>query len=240
MKDLYIQPDWPAPSCIKAFTTLRQSNIGLRQLETSPEQAKAGNINRPLLKKTFNLLHDPIWILQNHTSIALEAKAENDGKIADALFTNKNQTVCAILTADCLPVLLCDRQGQHVAAIHAGWRGLANDVIESTLRALNLPPGDVVAWLGPAIGPEKFVVRKDVYDIFTQKHAEATVCFESVSAEQWLADIYQLARLRLNKQGINAIYGGGLCTHTDQERFFSFRRDGKILGNIVSVIWINH
>lgn len=240
MNDLFIQPEWPAPACIKAMTTLRQSNLGLRQADRGPENPQMDSLDRPSLKKTLHLPHDPIRILQKHTNIALKATPENDGKIADALYTDENQTVCAVLTADCLPVLLCDRQGKHVAAIHAGWRGLADGVIESTLKALNLPAEDILAWLGPAIGPQKFAVRKDVYDIFTQQDAEAKTCFEKISAEQWLADIYQLARLRLKKQGISAIYGGNLCTHTDQERFFSYRRDGKILGSIISLIWISH
>jgi YfiH family protein len=231
---LFTQPEWPAPACIKAYTTLRDSQIGyMQRSERSP-----GNIDRALLKKTLGLPGEPVWINQVHSAIAVEAIASNEGAQADAVFTAETNRVCAILTADCLPLLICNRQGTQVAAIHAGWRGLANGVIEATIAALSLPPEDILVWLGPAIGPAKFEVRKDVYDAFTQKDQQAADAFQQISDTQWLANIYALARLRLQKFHITHIYGGDLCTHSDQERYFSYRRDGKIIGSITSLIWI--
>jgi YfiH family protein len=230
----FIQPVWPAPACIKAYTTLRDSQIGYMQ---RPERSP-GNIDRALLKKTLMLPGEPTWINQVHSTIAVNAITSNDGVEADAVFTSETNRVCAILTADCLPLLICNRQGTRVAAIHAGWRGLANGVIEATIEALNLPPDDILVWLGPAIGPDKFEVRKDVYDAFIQKDPKAADAFDKISDTQWLANIYALARLRLQKFHITHIYGGDLCTHSDQDRFFSYRRDGKIIGSITSLIWI--
>jgi YfiH family protein len=230
----FIQPAWPAPACIKAYTTLRDSQIGYMQ---KPERSP-GNIDRALLKKTLALPSQPTWINQVHSAIAVEAIASNEGVEADAVFTSETHRVCAILTADCLPLLICNRQGTRVAAIHAGWRGLANGVIEATIEALNLPADDILVWLGPAIGPSRFEVRKDVYDAFTQKDPRAAEAFYKISDTQWLANIYTLARLRLQKVHITQIYGGDLCTHSDQGNFFSYRRDGKIIGSIASLIWI--
>lgn len=234
MKEWVIEPQWPAPPCIKAYTTLRSSGIGVRQTaERTP-----GNVNRPRLKQVLNLPANPIWLNQTHSTIALPALTEHNGQEGDAVFTQTTQQVCAVLTADCLPLLICHRLGTHVAAIHAGWRGLAQGVIEATLQALQLPPEDILVWLGPAIGPTKFEIRKDVYDSFTQAHTDAATAFQAISDEQWLGDLYQLARLRLHKKGITHIYGGEYCTYSDQEQFYSFRRDGEILGSNVNLIWI--
>jgi YfiH family protein len=231
---LVLQPNWPAPACIKAYTTLRESQIGYLQV---PKRSP-GNIDRTLLNTTLQLPNEPIWLNQTHSITAVKAIAENNGRDADAVFTDEINRVCAILTADCLPLLICNKQGTRVAAIHAGWRGLANGVIESTLEALDLPPEDILVWLGPAIGPTKFEIRQDVYDAFTHKDPLAAAAFHPISDEQWLADIYALARLRLQKFQISQIYGGDHCTHSDQDRFFSYRRDGKIIGSMVSLIWI--
>jgi YfiH family protein len=232
--EITIQPNWPAPACIKAYTTLRASEIGYMQI---PERSP-GNIDRALLSKTLQLPNEPIWLNQTHSTTAVPAILANDGRNADAVFTDETNRVCAVLTADCLPLLICNKQGTRVAAIHAGWRGLANGVIESTIEALNLPPEDILVWLGPAIGPSKFEVRQDVYDAFTQKDPHAAMAFCKISDEQWLGDLYTLARLRLQKFQITQIYGGEYCTHSDQDRFFSYRRDGKIIGSIVNLIWI--
>lgn len=238
IKDNFIQPDWPAPAHIKAYTSLRQSGVGLPQFESSPKAPKPGNLDRALLKTLLALPSDPIWVNQTHSTIALPAQPENDGKEADAVYSIESNRICAVLTADCLPVLICNKQGTQVAAIHAGWRGLANGVIEATLQKMDMPPSETLIWFGPAIGPTRFLVRKDVYDIFTQKNPEAAQGFRSVSEEQWLGDLYTLARLRLANLNLTQIYGGNYCTYSDQERFFSYRRDAGTPGRIVSLIWI--
>jgi YfiH family protein len=228
---LFLQPDWPAPACVKAYTTLRSSGVGERLPGSEV-------VNRVRLKSLLTLPDEPVWLTQKHTATVVKASTDNRAVIADASFTDLPKQVCVVLTADCLPVLMTHRDGTHVAAIHAGWRGLANGILEATLRALNIPAKDVLVWLGPAIGPQHFEVRKDVYDIFTQQHAEAKKAFTLFADEHWLADIYELARLRLKKEGVNEIYGGTLCTHSDQKSFFSYRRDGKNTGRLVSLIWI--
>jgi polyphenol oxidase len=227
----FILPDWPAPKNVKAFTTLRASGIGDRDAVTQ-------EINHDRLKKLIPLPNEPVWLTQTHSTTVLKATPDNFKKNADATFTDEPEQVCAILTADCLPVLMTHRDGTHVAAIHAGWRGLANGIIEATLQALNLPPEDMLVWLGPAIGPQRFEVRKDVYDIFLQHDPEAKNAFTQFAEEHWLADLYHLARLRLQQQGIQSIYGGNFCTHSDQTSFFSYRRDGKSTGRIISLIWM--
>ena len=144
--------------------------------------------------------------------------------------------VCAVLTADCLPLLVCDRHGRHVAAIHAGWRGLADGIIEHTLQALPVAGHDLMAWLGPAIGRECFEVGRDVYDRFVGQDCDAVQAFEPLSDSRWHADLYRLARQRLATLGVSDIFGGQWCTYTDRERFYSYRRDGQT-GRMASLIW---
>jgi hypothetical protein len=145
-----------------------------------------------------------------------------------------------VLTADCLPVLFCDRAGSVVAAAHAGWRGLAGGVLEATIAAMNVPPGDILAWMGAAIGPQAFEVGDDVREAFIAQHAEAAEAFVPHPASvpgKWLADIYQLARIRLSRAGVKAVYGGGRCTFNEAATFYSYRRDG-VTGRMASLIWL--
>lgn len=234
----FIQPQWDAPTHIRAFTTLKQSHIGIPQATIDMKNPVAGNVDRQLLKQTLQLPSEPVWVTQIHSTTALNAIPDNREKRADATYSHQPNQVCAVLTADCLPVLLCNRQGTQVAAIHAGWRGLVNGIIEETLKSFNSPPEDIIAWLGPAIGPTQFEVRKDVYQAFVEKDPEASTGFRLFEDDHWLADIYTLARLRLQKQGINQVTGGNYCTFSDSEKFYSYRRDKGLKGFIVSLIWI--
>ena len=140
--------------------------------------------------------------------------------------------------ADCLPVLFCDRAGSVVAAAHAGWRGLAGGILEATVAAMPVPPGDILAWMGAAIGPQAFEVGDDVRDVFIAQHPETDAAFTPHGPGKWLADIYRLARIRLNRVGVQAIYGGGRCTFSESEIFFSYRRDG-VTGRMASLIWLD-
>lgn len=240
----FIIPDWPAPKNIKAYTTLRSGWGGrrphhdtLRGFHTSDEEESQQ------LKNLLTLPDEPIWLTQTHSNIAIEALPENREKNADASFTHRVNHVCVVLTADCLPLLICDKNGTVAAAIHAGWRGLANGVIESTVSALsidatNFDANDLMVWLGPAIGPQKFEVGKDVYDAFTQRHVESASAFTPHLDDKWMADIYTLAKIRLNMLGITQIYGGNYCTYTQEDMFFSYRRDKGRTGRLASLIWI--
>jgi YfiH family protein len=157
---------------------------------------------------------------------------------ADASFTREQGQVCAVLTADCLPVLFCDRAGSVVAAAHAGWRGLADGVLEATVAAMQVPPGEILAWMGAAIGPQAFEVGDEVRQAFVGRHAGAAAAFvQQPTPGKWLADIYQLARIRLGHAGVQAVYGGGRCTFSEAERFYSYRRDG-VTGRMASLVWL--
>lgn len=230
-----IKPNWPAPLNIKAYTTLRES--WSNGIHTGDDDKSSQETEK--LKKLLELPEDPIWLTQKHTAIAVEATPENKDQIADASFTSRANRVCAVLTADCLPLLICHRQGTHVAAIHAGWRGLANGVIESTLQLLQQSPDDLLVWLGPAISPQKFEVGEDVYTAFINQHRESASAFKPHTPGKWLADLYALAKIRLQMQGITQIYGGEFCTYTQENLFFSYRREGGRTGRMASVIWIS-
>jgi YfiH family protein len=154
---------------------------------------------------------------------------------ADASFTDQSGVVCAVLTADCLPVLFCGDQGAVIGAAHAGWRGLQVGVIEQTIAAMNCR--DLQVWLGPAIGPAHFEVGDEVREAFVSQNPDASVAFSATQAGKWLADIYQLARIRLANLGVEQVYGGGLCTVSDAQRFYSYRRDGAATGRMASLIW---
>lgn len=195
--------------------------------------------NRARLRQ--NLPADPLWLKQIHGARVIDAGVASDLE-ADAAFTRQPATVCAVLTADCLPVLFCDRAGSVVAAAHAGWRGLASGVLEAAVAAMGVAPEDVLAWMGPAIGPRAFEVGDEVRRIFVRQHAEAASAFTAQppggeSKQKWLADIYQLARLRLSHAGVTSIYGGGRCTYGERGEFFSYRRDG-VTGRMAALIWL--
>ena len=208
------------------------------------DDALAVAANRAALHQT--LPAEPIWLDQVHGTHVVQADSVIGVPDADASFTREPNTVCAVLTADCLPVLFCARDGSVVAAAHAGWRGLAAGVLEATLAAMHVPPSEVMVWMGAAIGPDTFEVGDEVRATFIQSHPDAVRAFVLVpqpgilslaSPDKWLANIYTLARIRLNSCGVTAVYGGGLCTYTDATRFYSYRRDGNT-GRMASLIWL--
>jgi len=238
-----LQPDWPAPKHIKAYTTLRQGWGGRKPYHADNRgyylsDHQGYEQESQALGALLQLPTEPIWLNQTHGTTVLEALPENREKNADASFATHANQVCTVLTADCLPLLICHENGTHVAAIHAGWRGLAKGIIEATLAAMHLPAEEMLVWLGPAIGPQKFEVGEDVYQAFTQPHPEAASAFHPHREGKWLANLYTLATQRLNAQGVRRIYGGQFCTYTQEDLFFSYRRDGKETGRMASVIWI--
>jgi YfiH family protein len=193
--------------------------------------------NRDLLRKY--LPTEPFWLDQVHGRAVIRVEANNGNTRADAAYTRQTSRVCVVMTADCLPVLLCDDLGHVVAAAHAGWRGLAAGVLEATVEAMQIPPRRLMAWMGAAIGPQAFEVGNEVRDTFMNDLPAASAAFKpGKQPGKWWADIYQLARLRLERAGVPRIFGGGLCTYTDSERFFSYRRDGET-GRMASLIWLD-
>lgn len=239
----FLKPDWPAPHYIRAYTTLRHSWGEKQQIYTNKNQedrnSRVSEIENMQLKALLNLPEKAIWLTQTHSSIAIEARPEHNNQIADASYTSQPTRVCAVLTADCLPLLVCNQQGTHVAAIHAGWRGLASGIIESTLLAFPPPFHDLLIWLGPAIGQQKFEVGQDVFDAFTRSSPISKTAFLPYTEGKWLANLYHLAKIRLNQQGITQIYGGDFCTYTQDDMFFSYRRDHGMTGRMASLIWID-
>lgn len=241
----WIIPCWPAPPGVHSLCTTRNGgvstgpwkslNLGLN----SGDDASAVRTNRELLSAC--LPAEPCWLRQQHGVRVfshgqiggIPAQAE---PAADAQVACESRQVCVVLSADCLPVLMCNRSGTRVAAAHAGWRGLAAGILENTVQALKAPPDQLMAWLGPAIGPRAYEVGDEVRNAFILADEAAAACFEK-TATGWLLDMYAMARHRLNKSGVSNISGGDFCTHSEPERFFSYRRDG-VTGRMASLVWL--
>lgn len=242
----WITPAWPAPKSIHALTTTRllpgnslppfdAFNLGLRSGE-DPDVVRS---NRDLLERAFSLPSAPRWLRQVHGSRSLRLTTDvPDGEPeADAAFTAQPGVVLAILTADCLPILVCAQDGAEIAAIHAGWRGLAAGVVESCVGRLRSPPEKLLAWLGPAIGPASYEVGDEVRAAFLGATASASTAFTPTRPGHWLCNLYSLARQRLNALGVTRIHGGDFDTFADP-RFYSHRRDGARSGRFASLICI--
>lgn len=237
----WIAADWPAPANIKAGTTTRQGGVSQGQYASFnlaqhvEDDLSAVQQNRRQLAEWLGLSSEPHWLAQVHGCDV----STDDSPIsnADAIVTSGTNQVCVVMTADCLPVLFCDREGICVAAAHAGWRGLAAGVIERTLDKMPVSRDRILVWLGPAIGPEAFEVGSEVKDVFLGKSADFDSAFKPHSEGKWLMDIYLAARIQLKQLGIEDVYGGGFCTYTEVERFYSFRRD-KQTGRMASLVWM--
>lgn len=234
-------PDWPAPKNVRALQTLRGGGgspapwAGLNLGDHVGDEPLRVAANRAALRTL--LPAEPLWLQQVHGTVAVDADFKVDSLQADAAFSRQAGHVCAVMTADCLPVLFCDRAGSVVAAAHAGWRGLLAGVLEQTIARMAVPSCELLAWLGPAIGPACFEVGDDVRTAFVEHDPSSAVAFAAHGPGKWLADIYGLGRLRLQRAGIHAISGGNLCTVSDPSRLFSFRRDG-VTGRMASLIWL--
>ena len=237
----WIEPDWPAPGRVGALVSTRRGgssvgafaslNLGTRVGDDPAAVAENRARIRALLPA------EPVWLRQVHGLDVVDAAGAEADVTADAAFTRAPGVVCAIQVADCLPVLFCDRDGTTVAAAHAGWRGLSAGVLERTVAAFEAPADALLAWLGPAIGPTAFEVGMDVFEAFTTTDPQAADAFRPLPAGKWLADLYALARRRLARAGVHAVYGGGLCTVSDSARFFSYRRD-RVTGRQAAFIWL--
>lgn len=239
----WLRPDWPAPASVRACSTSRHGGVSRAPRDSLNLALHVGDdpdhvrVNRARLTRRLALPREPAWLSQVHGSRVIDASTSCDGVKADASVAFESRVVCAVLTADCLPVLFCDRAGSRVAAAHVGWRGLLAGVLEATVEVLAARPGELMAWFGPAIGPAAFEVGLEVRDAFIAHYAGSAAAFAPSPAGRWLADICQLARLRLAAVGVTAVYGGRLCTYSDPARFFSYRRD-KCTGRMANLIWL--
>lgn len=246
-----IIPDWPdLPANVGVLSTTRRGGVSLAPFD---DGSGTGGLNlgmhvtdspldvlenRTLLRAL--LPSEPTWLTQVHGTGIVNAANLSDVPEADASFTIAQGVVCAIMTADCLPVLFCDQNGGVVAAAHAGWRGLSAGILEKTVnRMRNAGASEITAWLGPAISPNYFEVGEDVRHAFVAHEASVSDAFKPIVAHKgkYLADIYALARVRLCRIGVYSISGGEFCTVGDSHRFYSYRRD-KITGRMASLIWL--
>jgi YfiH family protein len=266
----WLEPDWPAPAHIHAATTLRTGGVSQAPFSSLNPAAHVGDDpdrvrqNRRIIRAMLDLPAEPVWLDQIHSNRAVRAANPPFSPVqkrhkevlqqADASYTHEPGVVCAVMTADCLPLLVCSTDGSQIAAIHAGWRGLLAGVISNTVAAMQIPPnspllkrpvlsltnggarGDLLVWLGPAIGPDCFEVGAEVRDSFMEKSAAFNKAFKDQGNGKWLADIYLLARIELASLGIAQVYGGGFCTVTEHERFYSYRRDIRT-GRMATLIW---
>lgn len=238
----WINPDWPAPQRVCSMITTRNGgvsrgphssfNLGLR----CDDALEAVHANRQQLAQY--LPQAPRWLHQVHGATTVNADTLADEVDADASVARQTGTVCAVMIADCMPVLLCDDGGSVVAAAHAGWRGLSSGVIENTVNAMQVDSARLIAYLGPAIGPAAFEVGADVRDAFVAHDTSAAPAFEARGEGKWLADLFMLGRQRLAACGVQRVYGGGDCTVADARRFYSYRRD-KTSGRMAALIWLD-
>ncbi|MEZ5614296.1 MAG: peptidoglycan editing factor PgeF [Rhodocyclaceae bacterium] len=237
----WIVPDWPAPAGVRALVTTRSGGVSTGPYASMNLAEHVGDdpgfVAENRCRLRTHLPAEPLWLSQVHGHAVVCAEDAVEGVAADAAFTRRAGRVCAVLTADCLPVLLCNDAGTVVAAAHAGWRGLAGGVIEATLRAMNEPPAHLLAWLGPAIGPQAFEVGAEVRAAFLAHSPDAAAAFAAQENGKWLADLYRLAGLRLHGLGVERVFGGGFCTCRDPQRFYSFRRE-KTTGRMATLIWM--
>lgn len=243
----WIVPDWPVPAQVAAVVTTRNGGVSTGRyaslnLGAASATRACGDApdavaeNRARLRAL--LPAEPAWLAQVHGTAVHDADMPTrDGPIADAAVTHTPGVVLAVQSADCLPVLLADRDGTAIAIAHAGWRGLAAGVVDNAVRALAIAPGRVVAWLGPAIGPDAFEVGADVRDAFVAADVSADTAFRPKGHGKWLADLAALARQRLARCGVHDVHGGGLCTYSSPTRFFSYRRDGDT-GRMAALLWL--
>lgn len=243
----WIVPDWPAPKNVKALFTTRNGGVSGGRDNTYATLNLGGHVNDVLadVEKNRTLLKEhlpsmPKWLTQVHGTSILCVDDELTELQGDAALSRTPETVCAVMVADCLPVYLCDRAGTTVAVVHAGWRGLAAGIIEKTVTEMGNSQTEIMAWLGPAIGPDCFEVGGEVREVFINHDSQSSAAFVpqcGENSDKWLADIFQLARLRLLNAGVTKIFGGGVCTYSDPSRFFSYRRDGET-GRMAALIWL--
>ncbi len=236
-----IIPDWPAPANVKSLQTTRLGGVSSAPYDSLNLGDHVGDAplvvarNRMLLNSL--LPGEPVWLEQVHGTFVANADVADCLPQADACIARYRDAVCVVMTADCLPVLLCDTQGSVVGAAHAGWKGLAAGVVEAAVQVMDVAPQNLMAWLGPAISQQAFEVGAEVRAVFVDADPQATAAFVPGRQGKWMADLYALARMRLNALGITHIYGGGFCTYREHERFYSYRRDG-VTGRMGTFIWL--
>ena len=244
MGPAWLEPEWPAPPGVRVVSTFRTGGSSAAPYASLNLGAHVGDVaadvaqNRARLAAAASMPSEPVWLDQVHGINVADLDALQAGLTAtDAAFTRRRGRVCAILTADCLPIVLAADSGEVVGAAHAGWRGLAGGVIEAAVQALGVRPESLLAWMGPAIGPQHFEVGAEVREALLVGDSEAGAAFVPNARGRFMADLFALARRRLAAAGVRRIYGGAECTYADGHRYFSHRRDG-LTGRQCTCIWL--
>lgn len=239
----FIVPRWPAPGNIVAGVTTRKNGMslgGYRSFNLADHvEDDAAHVaqNRQQLKNLLSLPSEPCWLTQVHGIKAVLLPEESE-RTADASLTRTPNTVCVAMTADCLPLLICNKQGTEVAAVHAGWKGLALGVVEATIAKIESKPQELLVWLGPAISQRHFEVGAEVVAAFVTQNAEHQQAFSASKKEGlYQADLYQIARQKLAALGVINVYGGDFCTYAEEDLFYSYRRDQGLTGRMASLIY---
>ena len=238
----WIVPDWPTPPTVRSLITTREGGLSCGVFASFNLGAHVGDDAAAVAANRARLLAKvgapPRWLNQVHGTRVVDAtSAAGEPPDADAAFAREPGAACVVMTADCLPVLFCDAAGSVVAAAHAGWRGLLAGVLERTIAAMQVPHADLMAYLGPAIGPQAFEVGDEVRAAFVESDAHAAAAFTPGAPGKWLGDLYRLAQQRLEATGVARVFGGEYCTYGEADRFFSYRRDGQT-GRMASLIWL--
>lgn len=248
-KPVVVDVDWPVPQNVRLLSTTRKGgyshtpydsmNLALHTNDDPADVLK----NRARLAECFDLPSEPLWLNQVHGKdvLLLESgiKQTSENFTADASWTKQCNNICAVMTADCLPVFITNTCGSVVGVAHGGWKGLLAGIVSETIEAMGLASEEVLVFLGPAIGPQAFVVGEEVLAQFQNKNAAYLTAFSSTEKNRWHCDLYQLARIELSLSGIERVYGGELCTYTDAEHFYSYRRDGENTGRMAHLIWLD-
>ena len=243
----FIYPDWPAPAHVKSVMTTRKGGVSRTTFDSMnlgthvDDSSEAVTQNRAILKQKLALPNEPLWLNQIHGTTVAQHNTDKQGCDADAVVSHQANEVCAIMTADCLPVLFCNREGTVVAGAHAGWRGLQSGVLETTIASMQCETDEILVWLGAAIGPANFEVGDEVREAFVSVHEISATAFirNPNNGKKWLADLYQLAKIHLETSGVvvENIYGGGRCTYQESDLFYSYRRESRT-GRMASLIWL--
>lgn len=240
----WVVPDWPAPASVRAMATTRRGGVSEGVFSSLNLACHVGDSrdrvqrNRERLVREAGLPGDPVWLEQVHSADVVDVGKAAPDRPADAAVCNRVGRVCVVMTADCLPILLCRKDGGQVAAVHAGWRGLLSGIVDRTMARLDQSGSQWLAWLGPAISPACYQVDDELRTRFVSRDAGHASCFSDDGPGHWRADLYAIATRMLERHGV-VVYGGNFCTYTDVRRFFSYRRDGEC-GRQASLIWMQH
>lgn len=246
MNESWFVPEWKVHPRVRSAITFRGNGFSSPPYDSFnlakhvEDDSDRVDKNRALLRDSLLLPNEPKWLCQTHSTRVVEAaNIKPDSVDADASVTSESGVICAVLTADCLPILLANEEGSRVSAVHAGWRGLLDGVVQASVACFAQNAAPVSAFLGPAIGPQAFEIGADVHDEYCDNYPSAHKTMRVSGENKWLFDIYQMARFILNDCGVDDVSGGNFCTYTDRDRFFSYRRD-QLTGRMASLIWLEN